>query len=53
MESTPETLLRNVSLFKGSAAIHNRQDLIKFLDYCEARFAHLLKPSAKKVSIKK
>ncbi len=53
MESTPETLVRNVNLFKGSAAIHNRQDLVKFLDYCEAHFAHLLKPSAKKVSVKK
>jgi hypothetical protein len=53
MESTPETLVRNVNLFKGSAAIHNRQDLIKFLDDCEANFAHLLKPSAKKVSKKK
>jgi len=53
MESTPETLIRNVNLFKGSAAIHNRQDLIKFLDYCETNFAYLLKPSPKKVSKKK
>jgi hypothetical protein len=53
MESTPETLVRNVNLFKGSAAIQNRQDLIKFLDDCEANFAHLLKPSVRKVSKKK
>ncbi len=53
MESTPETLARNVNLFKGSAAIHNRQDLIKFLDYCEINFAGLLKSTAKKIIKKK
>lgn len=53
MESTPETLARNVNLFKGSAAIHNRQDLIKFLDYCEINFAGLLKSAAKKIVKKK
>jgi hypothetical protein len=53
MESTPETLSRNVNLFKGSASIHNRQDLIKFLDFCEANFASLLKPTVKKAVRKK
>jgi hypothetical protein len=53
MESTPETLIRNVNLFKGSASIHNRQDLIKFLDFCEVSFAGLLKPTAKKAVRKK
>lgn len=53
MESTPETLIRNVNLFKGSAAIHNRQDLIKFLDFCEINFASLLKPTVKKAVKKK
>jgi hypothetical protein len=53
MESTPETLARNVQLFKSSAAIHNRQDLIKFLDACEAMFASLLKPSEKKAAKRK
>jgi hypothetical protein len=53
MESTPETLIRNVNLFKGSAAIHNRQDLIKFLDFCEVNFANLLKPTVKKAVKKK
>jgi hypothetical protein len=53
MESTPETLIRNVNLFKGSAAIHNRQDLIKFLDFCEINFASLLKPTVKKALKKK
>jgi hypothetical protein len=53
MESTPETLIRNVNLFKGSASIHNRQDLIKFLDFCEGHFASLLKPTVKKAVKKK
>lgn len=53
MESTAETLIRNVNLFKGSAAIHNRQDLIKFLDFCEINFASLLKPTVKKTLKKK
>jgi hypothetical protein len=53
MESTPETLIRNVNLFKGSAAIHNRQDLIKFLDFCEGHFSSLLKPTVKKAVKKK
>lgn len=53
MESTPETLIRNVNLFKGSASIHNRQDLIQFLDFCEGDFASLLKPTVKKAVKKK
>lgn len=53
MESTPETLIRNVNLFKGSASIHNRQDLIKFLDFCEINFTSLLQPTVKKVVKKK
>jgi hypothetical protein len=53
MESTPETLIRNVNLFKGSASIHNRQDLIKFLDFCEVNFSSLLKPTVKKAVKKK
>jgi hypothetical protein len=48
MESSPETLVRNIELFKRSAGIHARQDLVTFLDYCEANFAELLKPSPKK-----
>jgi hypothetical protein len=48
MESTAETLARNVQLFKSSASVHNRQDLIQFLVDCETMFAPLLKPSEKK-----
>lgn len=47
MESSPETLARNVNLFKNYASIHNRLDLITFLIFCEGNFASLLKPQAK------
>jgi len=47
MESSPETLARNVTLFKGYARIHNRQDLIVFLTFCEDKFTYLLKPKNK------
>jgi hypothetical protein len=47
MESSPETLARNVALFKGYASLHNRQDLIAFLNYCEEYFSSLLTPSSR------
>jgi hypothetical protein len=47
MESSAETLARNVELFKGYSAIHNRQDLIVFLTFCEDKFSYLLKPQNK------
>jgi len=47
MESSAETLARNVSLFKGYADIHHRQDLIAFLIFCEDKFFYLLKPQNK------
>jgi hypothetical protein len=47
MESSPETLARNVDLFKGYAEIHNRQDLVAFLIFCKDRFSHLLIPQNK------
>jgi hypothetical protein len=47
MESSAETLARNVDLFKGYAEIHNRQDLMLFLNYCEDKFSYLLKPQNK------
>jgi hypothetical protein len=47
MESSPETLARNVELFKGYAGIHNRQDLIAFLVFCREKFSHLLVPQTK------
>ena len=40
MESSRETLAKNVELFKGYASIHNRQDLLTFLDYCKDRFSY-------------
>ncbi|MCC6260879.1 MAG: hypothetical protein IT311_08455 [Anaerolineales bacterium] len=48
MESTPETLTRNLKLFKDSAALQQHQELIAFLDFCEAQFANLLKPAPKR-----
>jgi len=42
MESSHETLAKNVKLFKGYAGIHNRQDLLIFLSHCEDRFSYLL-----------
>ena len=47
MESSAETLARNVGLFKGYAGIHNRQDLNIFLTFCEDKFSYLLKPQNK------
>jgi hypothetical protein len=49
MESSPETLARNVELFKGYAGIYNRQDLITFLAFCREKFAYLLVPEKKSV----
>jgi hypothetical protein len=48
MESSAETLKRNLDLFKRYAGIHNRADLIPFFEYCEGGFAPLLQLSAKK-----
>lgn len=43
MESSSDTLTRNVGLFKRYAGIYKRNDLIKFFDYCEEHFAWILK----------
>ncbi len=53
MESSSETLARNVELYKGYASIHNRQDLLTFLGYCETSFETLLRPGLVKKSAKK
>ena len=53
MESPPETLARNVNLFKGYVNIHNRHDLTTFLNFCEVNFASLLKPTGRKINKKK
>ena len=42
MESSPETLKRNLDLFKRYAGIHFRTDLIAFLEFCEESFAALM-----------
>ena len=47
MESSAETLKRNVELFKRYAGIHFRTDLIAFLEFCEVNFAELMKSKAK------
>ena len=47
MESSAETLKRNVDLFRRYAGIHNRADLITFLDFAEGSFAPLLKTHAR------
>jgi len=48
MESSAETLKRNVELFKRYAAIENRSDLVSFLVYCEGNFKTLLTSQKKK-----
>ncbi|MCE9645883.1 MAG: hypothetical protein K8S20_07775 [Chloroflexi bacterium] len=49
MESSRETLLKNLALFKGYADIHSRQDLLMFLNHCEYRFSYLLVPQQKRL----
>lgn len=47
MESSPETLKRNLELFKRYAGMNFRTDLIAFLEFCEEHFAGLLKTKEK------
>ena len=42
MESSAETLKRNLDLFKRYAEIHFRTDLVAFLEFCEENFSALL-----------
>lgn len=57
MESPPETLSRNLEQFKDYAGILGRDDLSKFLSFCEDKFAHMLnksnEPVKKKRTVKK
>ncbi|MBE0682364.1 MAG: hypothetical protein IH589_10655 [Anaerolineales bacterium] len=53
MESSPETLARNVNTFKGYATTQNRQDLVAFLNFVENSFSTLLHSSGKKLAKKK
>jgi len=47
MESPPATLARNMEQFKDYVRIHDRTDLLSFLESSEARFSHLLKATSK------
>jgi len=42
MESPPTTLARNLNQFKEYVNIHNRKDLLSFLEFCEGKFSSLL-----------
>jgi hypothetical protein len=42
MESPPATLARNLDQFKEYVNIHNRKDLLSFLEFCEEKFSNLL-----------
>ncbi len=53
MESSPETLARNINTFKGYANIQNRQDLVTFLNFVEHSFSTLLHSSGKKLAKKR
>lgn len=48
MESSAETLNRNLELFKRYSGIHFRADLVAFLEFCEGHFAPLLKVKNKR-----
>jgi hypothetical protein len=47
MESSSETLKRNLDQFREYVSIYNRRDLSSFLDLCEDRFSQLLASSRK------
>ena len=42
MESPPSTLARNLGNFKEYVSIHDRRDLLSFLEFCGEKFASLL-----------
>ncbi|NUQ85132.1 MAG: hypothetical protein HUU11_10495 [Anaerolineales bacterium] len=42
MESPPTTLARNLDQFKEYVNIHERKDLLSFLEFCEGKFSSLL-----------
>lgn len=47
MESPPATLSRNLEQFKDYVNIHERKDLLTFLEFSEGRFAFLLNAKSK------
>lgn len=42
MESPPATLARNLNQFKEYVNIHERKDLLSFLEFCEEKFSSLI-----------
>jgi len=42
METPAATLKRNLEMFKEQVQADNRKDLLAFLEFCEAKFSHLL-----------
>ena len=54
MESPSATLARNLEQFKVYVNVHDRTDLLTFLEFCENKFSHLLgkatRPVEKKVA---
>ena len=53
MESPPPTLTRNLEQFKEYVDVYERGDLIKFLEFCENKFSHLLNTSKKQAKKEK
>ena len=52
MESPPTTLARNLEQFKEYVNIHNRKDLLSFLEICQNKFSHLLGTAMKQTEKK-
>ena len=52
MESPPTTLARNLEQFKEYVNIHDRSDLLTFLEFCEEKFSYLLGSATKQVEKK-
>jgi len=50
MESSSETLKRNLEQYKEYSGIYDRQDLLTFLNFCEDRFSYLLNTHHKNTS---
>jgi len=52
LESTHETLKRNLDQFREYADIYTRQDLLAFLNFCEDKYSYLLHPPKKRAAKK-
>jgi len=52
MESPPTTLARNLNQFKEYVNIHERKDLLSFLEFCESKFSTLLGTTSKQTDKK-